>query len=447
MTDIYVSDLFGYKIRNESPFVVINSSQMSKFLRRIAKDDLNETSIWEYNRQEIDEILELRNVNPDNFLVLGNVLYKQNKPPKTIILGNKNWFQSPDSYEEIENYADGKIIRPLLKVKTNNGDEQINSLGLFFVKENVTHDFLNTICVIPNVLLTTIEKSSSSNKSTLDSTEFFLLASPSLGFKTVKRSKLLKGEARQVKLMTIDNKYLSFLDSDVKVKNPQKSLSQTFSYNAQGELTTDGKCLTYSSSNSDSNGIVLVDDCDADHVNTKQKWLLSQNKILPSSDFDKCLETKTGDAGVYLRQCDDSNSNQSWSTENSTDSEMSTDYAWDKYHGKTVVLVENDNPWFINQDSTTRLKYNKNPQVLYDDITYRNNADYQSNFVMDRNDPTLGFGYSFASRAGSPCSAESGIEGFGEVSNSQGEQLLWIMTLIILLIFGCAIYIRSISKM
>ncbi len=106
---------------------------------------------------------------------------------------------------------------------------------------------------------------------------------------------------------------------------------------------------------------------------------------------------------------------------------MSTDYNWDKYHGKTVVLVENDNPWFVNSDTTTQQHYNTNDTVLNDNIevvshdnvlAYGNNLDYKSNFVMDTNSPNLGYGYSFASRKGVPCNKNNNlIEGFGTPNN------------------------------
>ena len=34
MTDIFVSDLFGYNIDNESPFIIINTSESYKLLKK-----------------------------------------------------------------------------------------------------------------------------------------------------------------------------------------------------------------------------------------------------------------------------------------------------------------------------------------------------------------------------------------------------------------------------
>jgi hypothetical protein len=54
MTDIFVSDLSGYNIDNNSPFVIINSKEMHKLLKQIAKN--NNTSIWEYDMRRINSV-------------------------------------------------------------------------------------------------------------------------------------------------------------------------------------------------------------------------------------------------------------------------------------------------------------------------------------------------------------------------------------------------------
>ena len=430
ITDIYVSDLFGYNITNSTPIIIINTNEPYKLLRRLDKDSSisPNTSIWEYNLKKISDVLKERNVDIDNFLMLGHVLYKSNLNPKILILGNINLCGRPNKYEEVATYGSGKIVRPYLE---NADGIKTYTLGLFYSKDSEFD--VSQIGVIPSELLMDISKTNNaqtgnSKTSDLDTNEFSLLSSTKLGLKTIRRSKILNGETRKIKLMTPSQKYLTVIDSDVKIKNSQQSLSQTFSYNAQGELTTDGKCLTYNDAS------VSAEECDSEHSNKRQKWLLSQNKILPSNDFEKCLETPTSNNGkVYLKQCDDTSLNQSWSTE-SSDSDVSenssTDYNWDKYHGKTVVLVENDNPWFVNDDVVTKKTYNTAGAVLHDDIVYRENADYKSNFVMDINSPSMGYGYSFADKGGIPCDK---IEGFGQINSKSCSGDMQIIAIIILI--------------
>lgn len=419
MTDIYVSDLFGHKISNNSPIIIINSSNTSKLMNIIASEPKSGTSIWEYNKEVINDLLKIRNVDPDLFLPMGHVLYKQNNPPKTLVLGNSNWFNTANRCVNVMNYSNGKICKPYLE--TDNG--QIDSLGLIYLQNDKSS--VPKICVLPSMILTNISKQSNDD---LDTTEFNLLASPKLGFKTIARNELLSNKSRNIKLLNANNNYLSFVDSEAKTKQLQTSVPQSFTYNAQGELTTDGKCLSYS------NNSVSVQKCD--NKNKNQKWLLSQNKILPSNDFNKCLEANlsSGESPVYLKECSDSSLGQSWGTENS-DSDSSFEYTWDKYQGKTVVLVENDNPWYVNSDTTIQKPVKLPPFKLYDDIKYRENDDYKSDFIIDKNDPTLGFGYSFADRSGIPCNQINGIEGFGSIKKySTDIQIICIIIIIALLL-------------
>lgn len=419
MTDIYVSDLFGKKATNNSPIIAISSSESINLMNKIAKSQ--DTSIWAYDMQKISEILNLRNIDAKNFASMGHVFCLPNKDVTSIILGNLNWFQTANEYEIVTPYSNGKIIKPILKDGTNT----MCSLGLCFI--NDAQSSLPTVCVLPVQLFSNINLSSPS-EGDLDATEFSLLASKKLGLNVINRNKLLKNESRNIKLMSYSGNYLTFVDSDVKTKQRQKSLQQSFAYNAQGELTTDGKCLTYAENN------VSAETCDEQHLNKNQKWLLSHSKILPSNDFGKCLEVGKTNPNAYLRECDNTSQNQDWSTESpDSDANADTDFIWDKYQGKTVVLVENDNPWYVNTDTTYKMPYVTKQQNLRDDILYRNNQDYENKFVMDPKSPTLGYGYSFSDRGGIPC---SGVEGFGNISqNPMDLQILAIILILAILIF------------
>lgn len=60
-------------------------------------------------------------------------------------------------------------------------------------------------------------------------------------------------------------------------------------------------------------------------------------------------------------------------TENSSNN---SDYRLQKIRGKTIVLVESDNPWYLNKDDTIQIPYNKNIRLT--NKQYRENADYGS---------------------------------------------------------------------
>jgi hypothetical protein len=59
-------------------------------------------------------------------------------------------------------------------------------------------------------------------------------------------------------------------------------------------------------------------------------------------------------------------------------------FSWNKYKGKTVVLVESDNPWYVNKDITVKLKVAE-PQELQD-LKYKAQADYKTNIIIPNNE-------------------------------------------------------------
>lgn len=426
MTDIFVSDLFGYNIDNETPFVIINTSESYKLLKKIAKNKTS--SIWEYNKKKFDDILKARNVDPNKFVSLGHVLYKPKLGPKTFILCNKSICTPPTDNEEIMAYENGKIVRPYAKIN----DKNFYSLGLFYTNGNkLNTDYIGVIDdkYLLNVQLPT--ESSSSNEATdgLEQNEFSLLSATKLGIKTINKNKLLNNDMKTMRLVNSSNKYITDIDNEstksyAKLKLKQRSLKQNFSYNAQGELISNGKCLTYENDNENA----YFSSCDPN--NKKQKWTIANNKISPAEDFSKCL--KSDDDDISIQKCDKS-IDQLWETEDA-DLATSSDYTWDKYQGKTVVLVESDNPWFINEDVTYPVKIKNINYIPTDDVGYRFNADFKSTRVLDGKKPHLGFGHSIADRDGISCSKVKQIEKFDGKASEDNQIIVIIMLIIIVLI-------------
>lgn len=85
---------------------------------------------------------------------------------------------------------------------------------------------------------------------------------------------------------------------------------------------------------------------------------------------------------------------------------MNSDNNWINQDGKKVILIEPDEPWYIGLDKKEKEKPKgimKKKYVKLNEVSYRNNADYKTNFVMDTTRPDMGYGYSYASRLGQPC--------------------------------------------
>lgn len=456
MENVYVSDLFGSNITKNTPIVIINVNVSNLYFKQIASE--GNTTIYEYNKYAINEILKDRDVDPDNFLILGHVLSKKGSNPKIIILGNKNICKNPTQYDQVSTYDGGKIIRPFYI--SSNGKKSY-SLGLFFIKSNTID--ISEIGIMQSNLLIDFKRSSKS-QSIFDSNEFNLLSVPSkFPMKTIARTPEVNNK---FKLLNGGDKYLTILDNGIMVKQGMDSLPQIFSYSAQGELTNDNKCIEYNGSK------VFAETCNS---NPNQKWLVSQSTIQPSNDFGKCLDVSNLDNTTILLNDCDSSFTQSWSTEsnelltinpdnehvNSTD-----DISWDKYQGKTVVLVENNNPWFVNHDTVVRINPSNIASEIFDsdifknDPSYqpnfltnmRNNVDFKSSFIIDPESPNLGYGHSFAARGGTLCQPSmqsqiqpDQIEGFDGLNQHTNfglteSQLCAIIILLVILIIAYKIW-------
>jgi len=131
-----------------------------------------------------------------------------------------------------------------------------------------------------------------------------------------------------------------------------------------------------------------------------------------------------------VESCDDSDK-QSWQTEQSSDDSIDP-FKWTDYFGKTVVLVEADDPWYLNKDTTLPLKYVSGK--FDQDLKYRQNADYTTNVVLDSTNPSMGMGYSYADRQGQPCKKIE-IEGFGKTTDTPNVLILLLCVLLFIFVY------------
>ena len=75
--------------------------------------------------------------------------------------------------------------------------------------------------------------------------------------------------------------------------------------------------------------------------------------------------------------------------------------SWKTHEGKRVMLVEPDIPWYITKKTAFPPGgYDIQSQGKLNEKEYRDNADFNSTFVMDGTRPDMGYGYSYAQRKG-----------------------------------------------
>lgn len=224
-----------------------------------------------------------------------------------------------------------------------------------------------------------------------------------------------------IKLSSMSGKYITVDDDtkNIKLKSKNKSSNQLLSYSAQGELVMKDKCITKPSGSR--NPLYLSDCVGGDN----QKWNIAGNSIKAESDDKKCVTYD--DSETLISQACDNSDQQSWQTEQS---DSSTDsFKWTDYFGKTVVLVEADDPWYLNKDVTIPMNYWEQRDVQQD-LVYRPTADYKSDHIIDPNAKELGFGYSYADRAGQPCQK---IEEFNEGQQDSSNILMMLMCILLLI--------------
>ena len=414
LLNITITDLFGNNITASSLFIIINSTNIHALMKKIAKD--NDTSIWTYDHDLIDEILKQNKLSAKQYVTLGDVFYVTQYVPKQLILAHKSICKMPHVFTPIKSYGDGMIVRPV-------GQQGYTSIGSYFANSNIQPD-KNRVGLLSDEIL--IEMDNTINANGLSLNNYNLLADDPNSVKTIRQSAFYDGNEK-IKLLDSNGKYIT-----KSLSNPSKALAksklhsknQLVTYNTQGELIIDGKCLSYQNNPSSE---LFFDSCTGDK---KQKWNIYEGQISPQTEYQKCVTTNHD--SLSLESCDSSD-DQSWTTENN-DINTTGDYAWNKYKGKTVVLVESDNPWYINVDNTIPMTVK--PNTSFDNLNKlrprNNNADVKTNIILDQTRPNLGMGYSYDTRQGFDCQK---IEGFGMADTyAQNNFIFYICVIIILLL-------------
>lgn len=138
------------------------------------------------------------------------------------------------------------------------------------------------------------------------------------------------------------------------------------------------------------------------------------------------------------------NINETYETYETTNDEND----WSKYRGKQVVLVSENNPWYINKNATIPLKYISNDNFLGANIFKNNYALYDSKVVLDNDTPSLGYGYSYASRRNvetfkNDDENNEDDEDDEEKDTTNSDKIILLLFIILLLLFIYNIYYKK----
>jgi hypothetical protein len=123
-----------------------------------------------------------------------------------------------------------------------------------------------------------------------------------------------------------------------------------------------------------------------------------------------------------------------------------TDNNWEVFKTNNLVLVEANNPWYVNKENTIPQKYISSDKYFENDDNKKDythpyaynkpqdSAQYVSNVKLDGSQPNLGLGYSFAERRN--------VENFGPSTKKDDNTnyIIMIMFFVIALLFLYNIY-------
>jgi hypothetical protein len=167
------------------------------------------------------------------------------------------------------------------------------------------------------------------------------------------------------------------------------------------------------------------------------------NVSLFQNDFNILGSKKNGHKKLLtyniLKSTDDNKENINDNKENINDNNKIIEHFSKDISDKHLVLVESDDPWFINKNDTIQLKYINNENYFGHRKLYHKGALFKSNMILDESSPSLGFGYSYAERRNVIKEIFSNI-------NDSSNYIILTMFIIITSLFLYNIYIKKYTK-
>jgi hypothetical protein len=380
---IYLTDIFGTVIdsseQHEIPFLLVHCYTPELILINVFK---NNFSIYKPNKNYIRNILQRHRINSVNFCTLGDIWLPNDKyPPKiTILLANNNFTLAkyPINYRIVEQLDDIYIWEPIC-------NKNYVSLGLI---ASIEKPLVNEVLTINKKYVTEYNGHIHSSELT-NMNEFNMLATLEDFKYTIKRSALIKYEDDIEIRSKINGKILGEKNNGYNVGNNNIPISHTI----QGELKIGNNCLSI-----DTNNNIVQKKC---NNMTQNKWYFYDDNIV--SDYNhNCLSVDDNNS-IIGEPCKPSKKNQKWDIKSKNnviiDNLQETNDKWTTIKGKNVVLLESDNPWYLNK--TGQIEGIVKPQTIeLNQVEYESAAQYKPNFMIDPIPPDMGHGHSYVERNG-----------------------------------------------
>jgi len=376
MNYIVITDIFGNKISKNRdanirlPFLLIHSTQPYLLLNKL--DD----HIWSIKWELMSHILYINSVDPEQFAPLGDIWLSSKILPKqmSILLVNADKVIStfPISFIKLDSNNTTFIWKPV----SPPGYQELGLIASPHKPPLQSMKVINKKYVIPYKTTTHILNTTR----TTNMNEFNLLSHLEIDKYTINKTMFLTNPSLITIALKTSGKYIAADDQGEIVLDERK---QPINYTVKGELKIDDKCISVN------NNKIKLEQC---NDSLKQKWYPYLDKYI-STENNSCLTNQEGT--LHTSECNSSNNSQKWFSHDYCPSENTE---WKTIQGDNVILIESDVPWYVLKRNTIPFKHDKNDINHLNEVSYRNNADFKSQFKMNMCRPDLGYGYSYAQR-------------------------------------------------
>lgn len=439
--DFKLYDLFGNNIESmESyPFIIISSNNILDLLQSTASPN-----IFKYNLKLIRHKLKNNDVEDYSKYVSPGFVLIKNEVPSQLLLLNKDicYPVDPSRLQKVASLKIGSIW----------STSQAKMLSMIFSESRtISKNDLKDIYMLDQKFLTKYK-----NKQN----EFSLLNVGKTYSYTINRNMFKRGSA-VMKIMANDDAYITISDGKLVLKSKNTSNSnQEINYTVQGELKLGGKCLTKSIPKKDSMSTdssmssmssmssvssississlsmpVTLEECTNSDT---QKWYPFDGSFISQYDTS-CLSYEDDTKTLKTDTCT-IDPKQVWNIEFPHQLDPN-DYSIPYFKGKSVVLVEADDPWYLNKDITIPKKYIDDEK----DIKNLNKVDYSHSDYQNIDQIKRHQDGELSLDSTSPNELKKPIENFNNVSPYHEEKvwgiydifnsyLCWILIIIIIVI-------------
>lgn len=465
MDHIYITDIFGNNIEkgdNNVPFIIIHTMTPNTYLAPIEKN------VFQVIYPNIVDALNIYGIDKNSYAPMGNILLLNIAQKVSFPMVNTNTYvsQYPIDFIKIGYCGEKSVWKPI-------GTNKYVALGYiisFLKPKNIS------VRVVHEKYVNHYKGKTITFQNLVNMNEFNLLGYLQQLRYTINRIPLTSENKNNIKI------YSPIYDGYLNYKNDTVGLSRygnLVKYD-KGHIMFGDRCLE-----STNTSLTVLSSCkdtpkqewfvaDAPHQATQKSHRnLLDEKALPVSEviddssfsydslkrqslfrieqtsqqnhlvsnYDlKCL-TANINGTIYKDTCDERNIEQKWKLlyENDPIENLSqkSNHPWVTQEGKRVILVEADDPWFINISEDMDIETISRTSPTTDEQSINVHDKFTSNFIMNTHSPNLGYGYSYLDRLGTEQNDFGVIEDFNKKKTTNNDITfnIFIYTFLIVVAF------------